>query len=353
MKILQVMAGGDHGGAETAFVDMCIAMRDAGMDIEVATRSNPVRVPALEKAGIKLHTLPFGGGIDIFTGWALGRIIKKFQPVIVQTWMARGAHKTPNWNSLKTAQRYMVVSRLGGYYKTKYFKSADYFNTITPDIKRYLVDNGIAADRIRHINNFAEVEPIEKPLSRSDMNTPDNAPVLLALGRLHSAKAHDILIKSIVSLPHVYVWIAGDGPDRAELEKLASDLGVATRVKFLGWRTDRSALLEACDVCVFVSRYEPFGTVFAQSWALKRPVIVSDSDGPRQFCVDGENSLMVPKNDAAALTIAIQRLLIDKLLRDRLVTQGYKRYQNEFTKEKSVAAYLDFYIDILKRENIL
>ena len=119
------MAGGDHGGAETAFVDMCIAMRDAGMDIEVATRSNPVRVPALEKAGIKLHTLPFGGGIDIFTGWALGRIIKKFQPVIVQTWMARGAHKTPNWNSLKTAQRYMVVSRLGGYYKTKYFKSCN------------------------------------------------------------------------------------------------------------------------------------------------------------------------------------------------------------------------------------
>ncbi len=63
MKILQVMAGNDHGGAETAFVDMCIAMRDAGMTIEVATRDSPVRVPVLEKAGIKVHKLPFGGPI--------------------------------------------------------------------------------------------------------------------------------------------------------------------------------------------------------------------------------------------------------------------------------------------------
>ena len=112
MKILQVMAGGDHGGAETAFVDMCIAMRDAGMDIEVATRANEVRVPALEGAGIKVHTLPFGGPLDIFTPWKLGRIIKNFSPLIVQTWMSRAAQKTPNWKSTKTPQRYLVVSRL-------------------------------------------------------------------------------------------------------------------------------------------------------------------------------------------------------------------------------------------------
>ena len=79
MKILQVMAGNDHGGAETAFVDMCIAMHEAGMEIEVATRANPVRVPALEAAGIKVHTLPFGGPIDVFTGWKLGRIIKQIR----------------------------------------------------------------------------------------------------------------------------------------------------------------------------------------------------------------------------------------------------------------------------------
>ena len=353
MKILQVMAGGDHGGAETAFVDMCIAMQESGMDIEVATRSNPIRVPRLEKAGIKVHTLPFGGGIDIFTNWGLGRIIKKFQPVIVQTWMARAAQKTPNWKALNTPQRYLVVSRLGGYYKIKYFKSADYFNTITPDIKKYLVDGGVEESRIRAINNFADVEPISQSVNRADLDTPDDAPLLLALGRLHPSKAHDVLLKAVAETPDVYLWMAGEGPQKAELEALAKTLGVENRVRFLGWRTDRSALLEACDMCVFVSRIEPFGTVFAQSWAAKRPVIVSDADGPRQFCRDGEDSLMVPKNDAHALSAAIQRLLGDKILQKRLVENGFKRYTEEFTREKSVMAYIDFFIEILRREKIL
>ena len=353
MKILQVMAGNDHGGAETAFVDMCIAMQDAGMEIEVATRANPVRVPALEAAGIKVHTLPFGGPIDVFTNWKLGRIIKQFQPLIVQTWMARAAQKTPNWKDVKTAQRYLVVPRLGGYYKVKNFKSADYFNTITPDIKRHLVDGGIAADKIRHINNFAETETDVVPVFKTDFNMPLDAPALISLGRLHTSKAYDVLLKALVDLPGVYALIAGEGPERENLEALTKALQLEDRVRFLGWRTDRSALLRACDVCVFTSRIEPFGTVFAQAWAERTPVIVSDADGPKQFCIDGEDSLMVPKNDPDALAAAIRRLLGDRALREKLVDNGYKRYVNEFTKEKSVTAYLGFFIEILNKENIL
>ena len=353
MKILQVMAGGEHGGAETAFVDMCVAMSEAGMEIEVATRANAVRVPALEAAGIKVHTLPFGGPLDVFTGWKLGRIIKQFQPLIVQTWMSRAAQKTPNWKNVKSPQRYLVVSRLGGYYKVRHFKTTDYFNTITPDIKRHLVDGGIAPDKIRQINNFAETETDVIPVFKTDFNMPLDAPALISLGRLHTRKAYVVLLKARVDVPGVYALIAGEGPERENLEALAIALGITDRVRFLGWRTDRSALLRACDVCIFASRVEPFGTVFAQAWAERIPVIVSDADGPRQFCVDGEDSLIVPKNDSGALSAAITKLLQDKALQQKLVVNGYQRYVNEFTKEKSVTAYLDFFIESLKRENIL
>lgn len=353
MKILQVMAGNEHGGAETAFVDMCLAMRDAGMDIEVATRANPVRVPQLQNAGIKVHVLPFGGAIDIFTTWKLGRIIRDFSPVIIQTWMSRAAQKTPNWSSIKTPQRYLVVSRVGGYYKVKYFKSSDYFVTITPELKTLLAKGGIGEEKIRFINNFAETENIETSLNKSDLDTPDTAKVVLALGRLHPNKAHDVLIRAVADLPDVYVWIAGEGPARGDLEMLADNLGVSARVKFLGWRTDRAALLQACDLCSFISRSEPFGTVFAQAWAQRVPVIVSDADGPRQFCRDGEDSLMVPREDVAATRDAIQMVLSDQALAARLVENGYRRYQNEFTKEKTVSAYLDFFIEILQRDHIL
>jgi len=126
MRILQVLAGGDHGGAETAFVDMCIAMHEAGEIIEVVTRANPIRVPRLEQAGIKVHLLPFGGRFDIYTSWAMRTIIKAFKPDIVQTWMARAADKTPKWQPSMGIPPYMTVARLGGYYKLKYFRNTDF-----------------------------------------------------------------------------------------------------------------------------------------------------------------------------------------------------------------------------------
>ncbi len=353
MKILQVLAGAEHGGAETAFVDMCVAMTEAGQDIEVVTRANDTRVPRLTAAGIPVHTLPFGGAIDVYTQWRLGKIIEKVKPVIVQTWMSRAAQKTPNRKDVKNAPPFITLGRLGGYYKVKNFRSMDYFVVITPDLKRHLVEGGIAENRIRHINNFAETEDVITPVKRSDLNTPDDALVLLTLARLHDAKALDVLLKALVDIPNAYAWLAGEGPDHDKLESLARELGVYERVRFLGWRNDRAALLNAADICVFASRVEPFGTVFVQAWANKTPVIVSDADGPKQFCIDGEDSLVVPKDDVAALTSAINRLAGDKALQEKIVARGYERYLNEFTKDKSVSAYLEFYLDILKRENLL
>lgn len=353
MRILQVMAGAPHGGAETAFVDMCIALSEAGEDIEVVTRKNPVRVPRLEKAGIKVHTLPFGGKLDFLTPLRMRKIIRKFRPQIVQTWMSRASQKTPSSKSVSGAPPYLVVSRLGGYYKITHFKNTDYFTTITPDIARFLQDNGVPAEKVRHINNFAETEDVVKPVDRADYGTPAGAPLLLALGRLHESKAFDTLMKALQQTKGTYLWIAGEGPDREKLEDLCRTLGLEKRVMFLGWRDDRAALFQAADICIFPSRYEPFGTVFVQAWAQKTPLITTDADGPRQFVKNEEDGLVVPIDDVVAMTAAINRMVTDRGLQEELVQNGYRRYLNEFTKEKTVGAYLDYYQDILKRENML
>ena len=352
MRILQVMAGARHGGAETAFVDMCLALHQAGEIVEVVTRANAGRVPRLEKAGIRVYALPFGGALDIFTSWCLKKIIRDFKPDIVQTWMARAAAKTPRWDESMGIARYLTVSRLGGYYKIKYFKSADYFTTITPDIRRYLMDGGIDGEKIRHINNFAETEEVVTPIARSDFGTPEDAPLLLGLGRLHTAKAFDTLIKAVELLPGVYLWIAGEGPERGALEGLIAQLGLGSRVKLLGWRPDRAALFQACDICVFSSRYEPFGTVFVQAWAQKKPLVTTDADGPRQFVRDGEDGLVVPVDDVAAMAGAVKTLLEDQNLCNSLILNGFRRYEQEFTRENTVGDYLAYYREIRAREGI-
>lgn len=353
MKILQILAGAKHGGAETAFVDMCIAMKEAGQDIEVVTRANAVRVPKLQEAGIKVHTLPFGGAIDLFTPFMLERVIKAYKPDIVQTWMSRASQKVRRWHKGLGIPQYHVVSRLGGYYKIKYFENTDYFVTITPDIRRYLIEEcGIDADKVRHINNFAETEAIKSTVSRVDYGVPEDASLCLGLGRLHSSKAFDVLIEAVAGLPDVYLWIAGEGPDRAALENLISQSGAENRIKLLGWRNDRAALFDAADVCVFSSRYEPFGTVFVQAWANETPLVTTDSDGPKQFVHHEIDGLITPIDDVESMRAAIKRLINNPELCDKIVENGLQRYESEFTKENSVQAYLNYFKEI-KSQKIL
>jgi len=298
MKILQVMAGNTHGGAETAFVDMCLAMHEAGIAQEVATRPNDVRVPPLLEAGLTVHTLPFGGGIDVYTPYRLAGIAKKFQPDIAQTWLSRGAAKMPQWKPSMGTPRYLNVARLGGYYKKKYFTTMDYFTTITPDLKRHVEESfDVQEAQVRHINNF--------------------------------------------------------GPQRGELEALIEQLDLSSRVKLLGWRSDRAALFQAADICFFCSRYEPFGTVFVQSWAQETPLIVTKADGPRQFVQHDDDGLLVDIDDEAGWVDAVMRMDEDKKLRKRLVKNGLKRYKAEFTKERCVNAYLEYYAEIRARENLV
>ena len=342
------MAGAAQGGAETAFVDMCLALKAEGVEVTAAIRPHAARAATLTASGIPVHSFPFGGAFDFRTKRGLRRLIDTARPQVVQTWMGRAARHTPGWRQGDKTPRYTVIARLGGYYALKQFRSSDAFVTITPDIRRYLLENGVAPGRVRHINNFAEVETASAPADRAALDTPADAPLLLALGRLHRAKALDILLQAMTEVPDAYLWIAGEGPERAALTAQCDGLGLRNRVRFLGWRDDRAALLQACDICVFPSRYEPFGTVFVQAWAQGRPVVAALSDGPRQYIKDGEDGLLVPVDDAAALAAALNRLIGDPALRVRLAQAGGRRFVDGFTRNEIVRQYLSFYGEVTR-----
>ncbi|MBL8639823.1 MAG: glycosyltransferase [Alphaproteobacteria bacterium] len=373
MKILQVMAGAPQGGAETAFEDMCLALESAkdtlGLTQKIVVRgNNPDRVARLRAAGIEVFTLPFGGPIDLYTPWAMKQMIARYRPQIVQTWMARAAAKTPadKIPGSSAPKSYLKVSRLGGYYNLKYFKTSDYFITITPDIAQYLENNGqnngIEREKIRHINNFAESNDGEGILQntpeitraefRAQLQTPPYAPVIVALSRYHRVKGLDVLIRAIVDIPAVHLWLAGEGQERKNLEDLAAALNVKNRTHFLGWRNDRAALLGAADICAFPSRYEPFGTTFVQAWAHKTPLITSNAQGPKQYVRDHEDGLMFEVDNIEQLNRAINELIGDEDLRQRLVAAGFNRYRQEFSRDEIVKQYINFYREILAKNNI-
>ena len=343
-KILQVIAGARFGGAETAFADTCVALAEDGYEQHIVTRSHPERLERFSDHNIPYSTLPFGGKIDFYTPLRLRKIITRFQPDIVQSWMSRASAKLPAKDS---EDKYKVISRLGNYYKLKNFKETDAFLAITPKIKDYIQQSDTKGRYVTFLPNFAETESNVQPINRQSLDTPDDATVCLTLARYHDSKALDVAIKAIKDLPDTYLWLAGEGPDREDLIELAKAQGVYERCRFLGWRNDRAALLQAADICLFISRFEPFGTVFVQSWAEKTPVIVSDADGPAQFVKNGEDGLVVPKDDVDALTKAITHLKDSKELQDKFIEKGYARYEHEFSKESTLKAYAELYNHVL------
>ncbi len=339
MRVLHAMAGAAFGGAETYFVDMVSALHRAGLDQKVVIRGNRDRADALRRAGIEPVEIRFGGIADFLSRRRLGRVISDYKPNIVQSWMRRA---TGFVSRPPGAPDFVHVGWFGGYYRVHDYRSCDHLVGVTPDIRDHQLREGWAPDRAHYIPTFAQAKTVP-PVPRERFDTPQDAPLFLALGRLHEKKAFDILIRALAQVPGAYLWIAGEGPLGESLAQLVAELGLQARVKLLGWRDDREALFGAADYCVLPSRYEPFGTVMIEAWAQNVPLIAAAADGPRGLIADGRNGLMVAIDDVEGLARAMGRLMGDPALCANLVSRARAAFGDTFTEEVVVKRYLDFY----------
>jgi glycosyltransferase involved in cell wall biosynthesis len=339
MRVLHVMASRANGGAETYSIDMIESLHAAGIDQVAAVRLASLHHQRLTAAGVTLAPKVLVLPITMLRKRELQKLVREMQPDLVHCWMRRAASLMPPVDA-------PVIGWFGGYYEPAHFYTCSHFVGVTPDIVRHMVSRGVPADRAFYVPTFPTIEP-GATIDRATLDTPADATVLLALSRLHEKKGLDILLRALVDLPQCVAWLAGDGPLEAELTALAADLGVASRVRFLGWRTDRGALLKAADICVLPSRYEPFGTVMLEAWAADTPLVAAASQGPAALVRDGENGLLVPIDDVTSLTAAIQRLMSEPELTARLIARGRQDYQDGFTREAVTARMIDLYRNLI------
>ncbi|MDC0148808.1 glycosyltransferase [Rhodospirillales bacterium] len=335
MKVLQIMAGAEFGGAEAFFVRLAIALNRTGLEQKVVIRKNPARAALLRHGEVEPIELPFGGRMDFSTTRALKREIKEFQPDVVLTWMNRATSMCPKGD-------FVHAARLGGYYDLKYYAACDHLIGNTQDIVEYLVEHDWPAEKAHYLPNFVFDEDAE-PLTRREFYTPNDVPLIVALGRLHENKAFDVLLSALTRVPNAYLWLAGDGPLKEELQKQAEVLGIKPRVRFLGWRDDTAALLKTADLFVCPSRHEPLGNVVIEAWAQGLPVVAADSMGPGTLIENMESGVLVPIDDEILMARAIRGVLDDEDLARRIAENGYQTYQDNFTEAGVVEQYLEFF----------
>jgi glycosyltransferase involved in cell wall biosynthesis len=139
-------------------------------------------------------------------------------------------------------------------------------------------------------------------------------------GRLTAQKALGDTLEALARVPGPALLVLGDGPERAALEHRAVELDVSDRVRFLGagTRDDVIALFRAVDAALVTSAWENLPHTLLEALAAGTPVIATAVGGIPEVVRDGENGLLVPPHDVAAIAAAIERLVRDDALRESL-----------------------------------
>lgn len=148
---------------------------------------------------------------------------------------------------------------------------------------------------------------------RREHGLPENVPLIGCIARLVPVKGIGTLLKALPEIakrvPHAFVVLVGDGPQREELRAESFRLGIQNRVAFLGLRNDVPDLLPLFDLVVLPSLNEGMGKVAVEAMAAGRPVVASRIVGIKDVVQDGLTGLLVPPEDPQALAQAISALL--------------------------------------------
>jgi glycosyltransferase involved in cell wall biosynthesis len=183
--------------------------------------------------------------------------------------------------------------------------------------------------------NLRQFQPKVKE-ARSDV-------VIGAVARLSKEKGLHYLLEAFADVavrhPQARLLLAGDGPERRRLERLAARLGLGEHVRFLGELPHEQVpeMLQGLDIFAMPSTYEGFGVAALEAESMEVPVVASNVHGIPDVVVDGETGVLVPPRDRQALAAALERLVSDGDLRHRLGRAGRAFVAEHYSWEENTA----------------
>lgn len=186
---------------------------------------------------------------------------------------------------------------------------------------------------------------------RAKLGIPADRAVVLLVGRIVPHKGIEHLVEATLDVREADFVIAGEGSSLTAMKRLARNLKVADRVRFVGRVSEQRLpeLYAACDVFVLpsVSRLEAFGIVALEAMATGKPVVVADIPGVRDVIEDGREGLLADPVNPHDLATKINRLLADPALRREMGLRGREKVAGSFTIEKVTDQVLGVYEALL------
>ncbi len=302
---------------------------------------------------------------------ALRKIVEQVQPDVVMsflkgtnvlTWGALGNLKPrPKWIAregnnvaavLAEEAPNPVVRGISRWLTRRAYRRADAVLVNSQALREGLArDLDLERERVRVIPNPIDIGAIRTALARPAHDVP-RRPFIISVGRLEYQKAHDLLLdafaSSAVRETHDLV-ILGKGSRLARLQAQARALGIADRVRFVGFAANPFAWMAAADLFVLPSRWEGFPTAVAEAMACGVPMLLADCGyGPREMVQDGKCGVLVPVGDVDALADSMESLIADPARRSWLAACALERVKS-FDAGPMLAGYATLFRDMAGR----
>jgi len=340
IKILNIISGSRDGGAEKFFERLSVSFENYRVfKQKVVIRKNMERYNFLRKYIKNLDQINFFHFLNPFYYKKMNRIYFNFKPDIVFSWMNRASSLLPK----KKINKEINVGRLGGYYKIKNYLKCDYLIANTEDIKNYICKQGWDPEKVVHIPNFVNEN------NNSRINNSKKEKIILCLGRFHSNKGIDIIIRAMTKLPNFRLWIVGSGNLKNSYLNLIKKLGIVEKVKIFKWTDNISQYLNIGEILVCPSRHEPFGNIVVDGWAHKIPIVASDIGGPSEMIKNKINGIKFQSENIDQLVKSIKTISRDKKLKKELTQNGYKEFKKKFSKDIVINKYIKFFKEISRK----
>ncbi len=358
MRILFVTSRLDFGGLERQLALLVQGVRDAGWFPEIAC------LGSLGEAAEKLIAPPVP--VHSFSGhrhdprllsW-LCRVISRNKPDLIHV-----------WNQMEILVGLLAVIAFPGIPVVATAERPDWLGEpwrrwlnrlLDLRISRWVIPScgaaaawqqgGLASERLSVIEPAIEIpdfSPVSPTDLRRSLNVPDDAPLIVAAGRLSADYAFRDALWAFDILkyvqPRAVLAVLGDGPDLPKLERFAADIRLGNQVRFLGRVSHLKPWLTAADVVWVPNLAGEVPDVLLQAMALGRPIVTLRVSAVEGFLEDGRHAVLMPKGDQPALAQATQRLLADRATARRLGSAARQLAGERFSPKKMIDNYLTLY----------
>lgn len=364
LKVLHVSTEKGWRGGEQQVKLVTDGLAARGVTVRVMSPPGAALLADRMAAGVGVEMPVRLGEFDLLASRQIARVARAMQADLIHAQTSH-AHSLA-LRAARATNLPLVVSRrvdfpiaINAFSRRKYLDPRVHYIAISQAVKAVLVQGGVPGERIHVVHSginpsrFARRGTTrDEELARRWGASP-GTPLLLNVAALTDHKDQATLLHAAALLRdagrNFKLVIAGSGELETELKALAAELNLDKQVNFAGYVTELDLLYPAGDIFVMSSHLEGLCTSILDAMAAGLPVVATRTGGIPEIVQDGNNGLLAPPRDPAALARALGRLMDDSALRDQFRAAGHQTVMERFTNDAMTEGTLAVYHKILGR----